>query len=162
LGSNLGNRKENLKKGLFFLQQTGLKVKALSNVYETSPWGFKTPNSFYNLIALVETSLSPWALLFEIKKIEASMGKIPKLLKGDYQDRLIDIDLIFYEDLVLDTKVLTLPHPLAHLRDFVLVPALEVIPDWVHPILKKTTQNLFEEKTRLFLSKKLKKIGPLL
>ncbi|HBT04562.1 2-amino-4-hydroxy-6-hydroxymethyldihydropteridine diphosphokinase [Thermodesulfobacterium commune] len=160
MGSNLGNRRENLKQAIFCLQQIGIKIKAISNIYETSPWGFTTPFSFYNLIALVETSLSPFALLFEIKKIEATLGKIPKVTKRDYQDRFIDIDLIFYEDLNLETNVLTLPHPLAHLRDFVMVPVVELVPDWVHPVLRKSLKDIFEEKRNLFV-KNVKKIGVL-
>lgn len=160
MGSNLGNRRENLKQAIFWLQKIGIKIKAISKIYETSPWGFTTPFSFYNMIALVETSLSPFALLFEIKKIEATLGKIPKATKRDYQDRFIDIDLIFYEDLTLETNVLTLPHPLAHLRDFVIVPAVELVPDWVHPVLRKTLKDIFEEKRKLF-AKNVKKIGVL-
>ncbi|WP_028841880.1 2-amino-4-hydroxy-6-hydroxymethyldihydropteridine diphosphokinase [Thermodesulfobacterium hveragerdense] len=160
MGSNLGNRRENLKQAIFCLQQIGVKIKAISSIYETSPWGFTTPYSFYNLIALVETSLSPFALLFEVKKIEATLGKIPRITQGDYQDRFIDIDLIFYEDLTLETTVLTLPHPLAHLRDFVMIPVVELIPDLVHPVLRKTLKEIFEEKRNLF-AKNVKKIGVL-
>jgi len=96
------------------------------------------------MVLLGETFLSPFALIFEIKKIEAKMGrKIEK--KIYYEDRVIDIDIIFFEDLVIESKTLTIPHPHMHKRDFVILPSLEVIPNWIHPVLKKSILEIYKE-----------------
>ncbi len=96
------------------------------------------------MVLLGETSLSPWALIFEIKKIEAKMGRKVKR-KEKYEDRVIDIDIIFYENLIIESKSLTIPHPYMHKRDFVILPSLELIPQWVHPLLKKSIQEIYRE-----------------
>ncbi|PMP68285.1 MAG: 2-amino-4-hydroxy-6-hydroxymethyldihydropteridine diphosphokinase [Thermodesulfobacterium geofontis] len=144
LGSNLGNREKNLKKALQALKKLPLRIIKVSKIYESKPWGFKSPHLFLNLVLLGETSLSPWAFIFEIKKIEAKMGRKLKKKKF-YEDRLIDIDIIFYENLVIKSKSLTIPHPHMHERDFVIIPSLEIIPFWIHPIFKKSVAELYKD-----------------
>ncbi len=122
-----------------------LKIIKLSRIYKSKPWGFQSSNFFLNIILLGETSLSPWALIFEIKKIESKMGRKLLKRKNTYEDRIIDIDIIFYEDLIIDSKTLTIPHPYMHKRDFVIIPSLEVISNWVHPILKKPLIEIYKE-----------------
>lgn len=96
------------------------------------------------MILIGETPLSPWSLIFEIKKIESKMGrKIKK--KEVYEDRIIDIDIIFYENLVINSKTLSIPHPLMHKRKFVILPSLEIIPYWRHPVFKKTLKELYQD-----------------
>ena len=143
MGSNLGNREKNLKWALNYLKALPLKIIKCSRIYETKPWGFKSPNLFLNMVLLGETSLSPWALIFEIKKIEAKMGRNPKKRKI-YEDRIIDIDIIFYEDLIINSKSLTIPHPYMDKREFVILPCLELIPYWDHPFFKKILNELYK------------------
>nr|WP_038056529.1 2-amino-4-hydroxy-6-hydroxymethyldihydropteridine diphosphokinase [Thermodesulfobacterium hydrogeniphilum] len=142
LGSNLGNKEENLKQALKFLEKLPINFQKISNIYINPAWGFESPHLFFNLIAVGKTSFSPWALIFEIKKIETLMGR--KKRKKNYEDRIIDIDIIFYENYIIEGQILKIPHPLAHQRDFVLFPALEIIPDWIHPVFKKSIKEIYE------------------
>ncbi len=143
LGSNLGDRVGNIKKGIELLSSLPFKIEAISSLYETPPVGFESQNRFINAALIGRTSLSPFALLVEIKKIEALLGR--KIIKKPffYEDRKIDIDIIFYENEIIKTTVLMIPHPLAHLRAFVLKPACEIAPFWVHPILKVPLECLY-------------------
>ena len=95
------------------------------------------------MILLGETPLSPWALIFEIKKIESRMGRKLKR-KNTYEDRIIDIDIIFYEDLIINSKSLIIPHPYMHKREFVIIPSLEVISNWIHPVFKKSLIEIYK------------------
>ena len=144
MGSNLGNREKNLKRALNYLEILPFKIIKYSKVYETEPLGFKSPNLFLNMALLGETSLSPWALIFEIKKIEVKMGRKPKKRKI-YEDRIIDIDIIFYEDLIINSKSLIIPHPYMDKREFVILPSLELIPYWDNPFFKKTLKELCKD-----------------
>ena len=96
------------------------------------------------MVLLGETPLSPWALILEIKKIEAKMGR--KLRKEKlYEDRIIDIDIIFYENLIISSESLIIPHPHMHKREFVMLPSLEIAPSFLHPIFKKSIAELYKE-----------------
>jgi len=124
-------------------------------LYLTSPWGFDSSNLFFNLLLVGKTYLSPWALLFEIKKIEFLIGRKPKKTK-EYEDRIIDIDIIFYENEIIEGSALTIPHPRAHQRGFVIIPALELIPEWIHPVLKKSVREIYKENEEKFKQENLK------
>ena len=124
-------------------------------MYLTSPWGFDSSNLFFNLLLVGKTYLSPWALLFEIKKIEFLIGRKPKKTK-EYEDRIIDIDIIFYENEIIEGSALTIPHPRAHQRGFVIIPALELIPEWIHPVLKKSVREIYKENEEKFKQENLK------
>ena len=123
-------------------------VLALSGFYETEPWGFQSENTFLNAALQLETSLSPLELLKATQQIEVQMGRTQKS-NGTYHDRIIDIDILLYDDLILQTPELTLPHPLMQDRRFVMEPLLEIAPNMVHPVFKKTVVSLMRERNIL-------------
>lgn len=147
LGTNLGDKEQNLRDAVQKIEEQIGKVVSLSAFYVTAPWGFVSANSFLNAAACVETDLSPLDVLQETQSIERELGRTKKSVDGVYSDRLIDIDLLFYEDLVLSVTSpsgaeLNLPHPLMTERDFVMKPLAEIAPDLVHPVLGKTMREL--------------------
>ena len=131
LGSNLGNREENIRRALALIDERVGSVYRVSSYIETDPVGFSSPNKFINVVCLVHTMMSPMACLRETQKIEKELGRTQKSINPDgsltYKDRLIDIDLLTYDQLVLNTPELTLPHPRMHERDFVLIPLKEIM-----------------------------------
>jgi 2-amino-4-hydroxy-6-hydroxymethyldihydropteridine diphosphokinase len=141
LGTNIGNRKANLKEALKRLEQAGVWVNDASPVYFTEPVDFKEQDWFLNQVLRVSTQLDPLPLLQLCLSIEQSMGRSREVAKGP---RSIDIDLLLYEDTVLATPVLTIPHPQLHLRRFVLQPLAALVPDFVHPTLKETISCLLD------------------
>ena len=144
LGTNLGDRQFNLQEARTLIAGKIGSFSAISSIYETEPWGFKSENQFLNQVVAVETDLNPFEILNLTKEIERQIGRKEKT--GDsYQDRLIDIDLILYGGTVLNTESLQLPHPLFHKRRFVLEPLNEIAPGLVHPVLGKTVEELSEE-----------------
>lgn len=144
LGTNIGNRRRNMITAAALLAERVGDVLALSGFYETEPWGFQSENTFLNAALRLETSLSPLELLKATQQIEAEMGRTQKS-NGTYHDRIIDIDILLYDDLILQTPELTLPHPLMQDRRFVMEPLLEIAPNVVHPVFKKTIVSLIRE-----------------
>jgi len=138
LGTNLGNRLANLRAALSALPPQ-MTVVAKSHIYETPPWGYTEQDAFLNQVVRAETYLEPQPLLKHIKRLETALGRAPTFQNGP---RLIDIDILFYDDLVLDTPSLVIPHPRLHERAFVLVPLNDIAPELAHPVLKKTVQEL--------------------
>jgi 2-amino-4-hydroxy-6-hydroxymethyldihydropteridine diphosphokinase len=138
LGSNLGNRLANLKEAIASLPPQ-MEVKARSNVYETQPWGYEDQEKFLNQVLRVETYLKPEPLLKHLKRLEVALGRKPTFQNGP---RLIDIDILFYDDLVLYSPALMIPHPHLHERGFVLVPLMDIASDLVHPVRKKSIREL--------------------
>jgi len=145
LGSNLGDRIQNIKKAIEKLSQLPFQITKISSFYRVPPIGFSSGNYFLNGVLVGKTHLPPLTLLVEIKKIEASLGRKIVLKRFSYTDRTIDIDIIFYENEIINNKFLIIPHPLLHLRIFVLKPACEIIPFWYHPVLKKPINLLYNE-----------------
>ena len=135
LGSNLGDRDAMLRQALQMLERQVGSVLELSSFIETEPWGFQSTHPFLNAVVLMETELTPARCLVETQDIERKLGRSRKSQGGAYHDRPIDIDLLLYDDLHLDTTVytpsgmqrLTLPHPLMQERDFVMIPLREVM-----------------------------------
>ncbi len=142
LGSNLDDRKSYLSSAIRLVSQMGKLVKT-SSVYESEPWGFKAEITFLNQVVIIESPLSPNEILSQFQKIEAKLGRVKN--GAGYQSRTIDLDLLFYDDLIIQSKVLTIPHPEIQNRKFVLKPLLEITPDYIHPIFKRSIQQLFNE-----------------
>jgi len=138
LGSNLGNRTANLKEALAALPPQ-MEVKAKSKVYETPPWGYTEQEKFLNQVLKVKTYVEPEPLLKHLKRLEVALGRVTSFRNGP---RLIDIDILFYDDLVLESPVLTIPHPHVHERGFVLLPMMDIAPDFVHPAKQKSVREL--------------------
>ena len=113
----------------------------MSPIYTSEPWGFESENGFYNIALILETTLSPLDLLYATQQIERDLGRTAKTTTT-YTDRIIDIDIIDYNNQTIDTQTLTLPHKLMHKRNFVLYPLADIAPDWQHPILKLTATEL--------------------
>jgi 2-amino-4-hydroxy-6-hydroxymethyldihydropteridine diphosphokinase len=126
LGSNLGNRKENLAYAIRSIGERVGKVLRVSSFIETEPWGFESENTFVNAVILCETDLTPRQLLGATQKIEREMGRQKKSTDGGYSDRCIDIDILLYDDLRVDEPDLQIPHPLMLKRDFVMIPLREI------------------------------------
>ncbi len=143
LGSNLGGKKANLNQAVSLLSQQVGQVLDQSSFFASKAWGFTSDNDFFNTVILIETDLEPFDLLRETQKIEREMGRYEKTKQG-YSDRIIDIDILFYDDLILNSEELRIPHPLATTRDFVLFPMSEIAPDFIHPIEGKTITELKE------------------
>lgn len=133
LGSNLGNREQNILNALQLLGQHIGQPVHRSAFFYSEPWGFRSEHSFCNLCASYATDLSPIDILRATQQIERTLGRAHKSQYGHYQDRLIDIDLLLYitprgHSLSIQTPDLTLPHPLMHLRPFVMIPLIEILP----------------------------------
>jgi len=146
LGSNLGDKKQNLEKAIQLIAERAGTVSAISSIYETEPWGYESSNVFFNMAIRIETEHSPIQLLKITQKIEKEMGRTKKSSKSGYQDRIIDIDLIMVGNLIMETQELTLPHPLFHKRQFVMEPLCEIAPDLIHPVLEKSIKELNFQK----------------
>ena len=144
LGSNLDNRLANLKAAVSNLTPQ-MTVKNKSEVYETPPWGFENQAAFLNQVIVAETYLEPEALLPHLKRLEVALGRVPSFENGP---RLIDIDILFFDDVIIDTAAVAIPHPRLHKRAFVLVPLADVAPEYVHPVLRKSVRELLEDVDR--------------
>ncbi|MBO7116947.1 MAG: 2-amino-4-hydroxy-6-hydroxymethyldihydropteridine diphosphokinase [Prevotella sp.] len=132
LGSNLGDREENIRKAISLIDERVGKVLRQSSLIETEPWGFESSNRFLNAVILCEATLTPRQVLKATQKIERELGRKKKLIangqqpRANYKDRPIDIDILLYDDLTVDEPDLKIPHPLMHERDFVMIPLNEI------------------------------------
>jgi len=142
IGTNLGNRKANLRKALEMIGEHIGRILNSSSVYETAPWGFEAENDFLNMVVRVETNHTPAELMKKIARIESMVGR--ERNQDRYSSRVIDIDILLWDDLVINENGLKIPHPLMHERKFVLVPLCEIAPDILHPVLKMTISSLLD------------------
>ena len=139
-GSNLGNRFSNLNNASDLIHNRIGPIIDTSSVYESVPWGFKHPNKFLNQVIVVETAKDPETLLIQLQEIERALGRIRS--SKEYSARSIDIDILFYGQIILNNESLVIPHSRIADRRFVLVPLCELIPAYQHPVLNKTVQEL--------------------
>ena len=142
LGSNLGDKEANLRRALELLDERGVEVVKVSTFICTEPYGVTDQPQFLNAVCQVRTSLEPVALLHTLLGIEQEMGRVRLRHWGE---RNIDLDLLLYEDVVMDTPELKLPHPDIQNRDFVLLPLFEIAPELIHPVLRKNIRELKEK-----------------
>ena len=139
IGSNIGDRYDNCLKAIAFLEQRGQVILKRSSLYETEPWGVKDQPRFINMAIEIRTGLSPQELLSLLKKTEKDMGRVYTTRWGP---RLIDLDILLYEDRIINENDLQIPHPRMHERAFVLEPLAEICPEKVHPVLLKRIDEL--------------------
>lgn len=142
IGSNIGNRQENCLHAIELLQKSGIIVTKRSSIYETEPWGVKEQPSFINMVIEVETERGPEELLNILKDIEKQMGRTETVKWGS---RVIDLDILLFDNIILNTEDLKIPHPFMHERDFVLRPLFEISPDVTHPLLKMSVSALIQQ-----------------
>ncbi len=145
LGSNLGDRAQLLEKALTLLNKEIGNLVSRSSFYETEPWGFSSNHPFLNACCLCETNLSPLEVLHRTQQIEKELGRKRKSKNKKYHDRPIDIDLLLCDDLTINTKDLTIPHPFMQERRFVLEPLKEIAPDVIHPVLNISISEMLEQ-----------------
>ncbi len=155
IGANLGQREKNLQQAIDMIDSHIGSVNAVSSLYETEPWGFSADSWFLNIALSVDTFMQPFALLHVTQEIERRIGRTEKTVSGQgYQSRVIDIDIIFFDQLVITTAELSVPHPLMHKRNFVLQPVSDIAPNFVHPLLNQRVKDLLdtcEDKTQIRL-----------
>lgn len=139
LGSNMGEGRKNLDLAIKMMNERGVSVKKVSTYIETEPYGYIEQDNFVNAVCIAETKLSPRELLEVLLKIELDMGRV-RIIK--WGPRIIDLDILFYEDLIIDEEDLKVPHIEIQKRSFVLEPVNEISPDKIHPVFKKTVHQL--------------------
>lgn len=142
LGSNLGQKLNNLRSAENEIYQRIGDLIQKSSIYKSPPWGFEHNENFLNQVLQINTQHSPDYLLEIILGIERELGRVRSIAKNVYLPRIIDIDILFYNGLIMETEKLVIPHPRLHLRKFTLVPLQEIAPDLVHPVLEKTINEL--------------------
>ena len=140
IGSNLEDREGNLREAITRINERVGKITGTSSIYETEPWGFQSDKMFLNMAVASETSLKPHDMLAIIQNIETRMGRVRG--ENQYTSRIIDIDILLYDDKVVNSSDLKIPHPLMQERKFVLVPLAEIAPDLVHPVFNETISEL--------------------
>jgi len=146
LGSNLGDRVGYIQQATSLLSANpDISIVATSSFYETSPWHMDTDKWFVNAVIQIMTQLPPEQLLLECQRIETFLGREHITGNERYNDRVIDIDIIFYDKKMIKSEKLTVPHPLLHKRAFVLIPMLEIAEDFVHPVFGKTIEQLYDD-----------------
>jgi 2-amino-4-hydroxy-6-hydroxymethyldihydropteridine diphosphokinase len=158
LGSNQGDRIGHLAEACLRLQSQNLTIIKRSPIYETAPWGFAADTPFLNAVIEVHTSLEPEQLHQLMMETETSMGRkreAPGATSHKYTSRCIDLDLLFYDDLMLDNNGLTIPHPRLHLRNFVLAPLADIAPDFTHPAFNLLVNELLSASSDTTAAKPL-------
>lgn len=143
LGSNLGNRSLQLSAAISKMQIEIGDILIKSSIFESESWGFKSENTFLNQVLSFQTELTPEEILKIILKIEKDLGRIR--VSDAYASRTIDLDILFFDDKIINSEALQLPHPRIQERKFILVPLNEILPEFVHPISKKSIRKLLDD-----------------
>ncbi len=144
IGSNSLDKASKLKEALIALQKKIGFIVSKSGLYETEPWGFDCSESFLNMTVEINTDLTPDELLLNCKEIEKSLGRV-KSNKKQYDSRSIDLDILFYENKIIKTPTMTIPHAYIEKRLFVLLPLNDIAPDYIHPVLKENITTLLQK-----------------
>mgnify|MGYP003488955432 CR=1 FL=1 len=144
LGSNLGDREMLIKSAIDMIGKNCGNVLSCSRIYETEPWGFDAENNFLNQIISIQTDLRPHDLLKELLSIEITLGRDREHHYETYVSRPIDLDILYYDDLIIEDSALVLPHPRLHLRRFTLEPLCDIAPKLIHPILRLSNEQLLQ------------------
>lgn len=145
LGSNIGDRAKNLKNAILEIEKVFKCEVKSSSFYQTEAWGFDTNELFLNCCVCFDTNFSPNEVLNLTQTIELKLGRVKKSKNNTYESRVIDLDILYFEDLVLKSKNLTIPHPLLYDRLFVIKPLVEVRPLFVDPVKNRTIEQLLIE-----------------
>ena len=145
LGSNLGDRQLLVNQACKMIEEECGKIVSRSNLYESEPWGFKSEHWFLNLVVEINTSLSPDDLMKSLLAIEKELGRDRSIPHEGYVSRPMDLDILYYGNKVIDTQLVTAPHPRLQQRRFTLLPLCDIAPDFVHPVLKMTNRELLEK-----------------
>jgi len=140
IGSNIGHRKAHLSRAIEIIADRIGSIVQKSRVYETAAWGLEDQPVFYNQVVQIESKNNPSEILSSINKIEEEIGRVRH---SKWASRKIDIDILFYDDIIVESKELTIPHPHLQDRNFVLVPFLEINPEYQHPKLKQSIRELY-------------------
>ena len=155
-GANLGDRFTNMARAVELLRGRAGEVTRVSGLYETAPWGNVVQPHYLNQAIELLTELTPAKLLKTTQRIEEELGRIRQTKWGA---RIIDIDILFYEDHIVATPTLTIPHPHIHRRNFVMVPMLDIAPQWQHPVFKKTIEELYRASEDELKVERVERLG---
>ncbi|KEI80227.1 2-amino-4-hydroxy-6-hydroxymethyldihydropteridine diphosphokinase [Clostridium botulinum] len=141
-GSNMGEKENYIKRALENMEERGMKIIKVSSIYETEPYGVLDQDSFLNGVVKIETNLTPEDLIGELLNIEKQLDRVRERRWGP---RTIDLDIIFYDDLIINEKDLVIPHKDMENREFVLKPLCDIDENFIHPVLKKSVRQLYDE-----------------
>ena len=150
LGSNLGDRRKNIETAIALIHEKIGPVTAISTFAETEPWGFESENKFLNCAIIIREEPDPVGscsdrasvIIRILQSIEAGFGRVRT---GVYADRVIDLDILFYGDVILNEPGLMIPHPRLHERDFILLSLMELCPEKIHPVIGKSIREIYEK-----------------
>ena len=157
IGGNIGNKQQNFREAYQNIEKELGEIIKMSSIYETPPWGFQSEDLFWNSVIEILTPLSPEDLLSKIHSIEENFGRVRTLTR--FSSREMDIDILYYDKIYMETETLVIPHPSIHLRKFVLVPLTEIAPNFKHPLLRLTSIEMLGNCRDESIIKKVKDVS---